>query len=506
MAVLNNRLIIKNSILLYFRMFFLMFISLYTSRIVLDVLGIDDFGIYNVVGGIVVLFTFLNNAMSSATQRYLTYELGRGNLFEIRRVFETSFLIHLIIALCVIILSETIGLYFFYEYMNIPIDRMDAAFWVFQCSVLSTAILILTVPYTATIIAYEKMQTFAYISILEVILKLLIVYVLMSVSFDKLKIYAFLMLAVQLVVSFIYHIYCKKRFDTISYNISINRALFKNMTSFALWNLIGNISAIAFTQGINVLLNVFFGPALNAARGIAVQVQTSVNGFCYNFQTALNPQITKTFASGEKESMFTLICRSSKFSFYLLYIVSLPLLLETSYVLELWLKEVPDCTVVFVRLMLCISLIESLANPIMISVMATGKIKTYQLIVGGILLLIVPFSYIALKITNLPAIVFVVHLFMAIIAQMGRLYFMRILLGFSLKIYFRQVFYKIILISIISVVLPVVISNTLQYGLFRVVLVVVTSILSVCFSVMIFGLENEEKKFLYSKLKILKHC
>lgn len=291
-ATENNKRIAKNTLLLYFRMLFTMAVSLYTSRVVLNTLGVEDFGIYNVVGGVVAMFGFLNSAMSSSTQRYITFELGKNDFEQLKKVFNTSVSIHAFISVVILILAETIGLWFLYNKMTIPIERMDAALWVYQGAIASTIVLIMSVPYNATIIAHEKMSAFAYISVLEVVLKLLIVYLLLIGDFDKLKLYAVLMFSIQLIIRLIYGRYCKKHFSETKFQWTKDWKLFKEMLGFAGWNLWGNCAGIAFTQGVNILLNMFFGPAVNAARGIAVQVQNAVNQFSFNFQTALNPHTT----------------------------------------------------------------------------------------------------------------------------------------------------------------------------------------------------------------------
>ena len=303
----NNKRIAKNTLLLYFRMLVTMAVSLYTSRVVLNILGVEDFGIYNVVGGIVAMFGFINGSMTSATQRYLTFELGQNNRAQLTKVFSTSLSIHGIISFLIIVLAETVGLWFLWNKMQIPADRMNAAFWVFQCSVAASVIMIMSVPYNAAIIAHERMSAFAYISIIEVSLKLLIVCFLRYFHTDKLILYAALIVIVQFLIRLCYSWYCNRHFNETKYRWSWDKGLFKEMTGFASWNMFGSLAAITFTQGLNLLLNMFFGPVVNAARGIAVQAQTAIGQFSSNFQTALNPQITKSYATGDMEYMHGLI-------------------------------------------------------------------------------------------------------------------------------------------------------------------------------------------------------
>ena len=393
----SNKRIAKNTLLLYARMLLLLAVSLYTSRIVLATLGIEDYGLYNVVGGIVVMFTFISKAMGNSTSRYITFALGKGDKAELKNVVGVSFFIHWILAGVILVLAETVGLWFLYNKMVIPEARMTAAFWVYQFSVVSCMVSIISVPFNSMIIAHEKMGAFAFISILDAVLKLLIVYLIQISSFDKLIFYAALLLGVMILDRLIYQVYCHRHFEEAR-NIKYQKSgLVKQMTSFAVWSLVGNLSYVCYTQGLNILLNMFFGPAVNAARGVAVQVESVINGFVTNFQTAVNPQITKSYAADEKGRVRDLLFLSSKFSFYLLLILCLPVFLEAPAILGLWLVEVPDHTVNFIRLLILIMMAQSLHNPVSMIKSATGQIKAYQLIIGGILLLIIPISYVALN-------------------------------------------------------------------------------------------------------------
>ena len=318
----NNKRIAKNTLMLYVRMLFSMIVSLFTSRVVLQTLGVEDYGIFNVVGGVITMFTFINAAMVSSTQRYLNFELAKGNSQRLRSVFNTSLQIHGLIAIAIIVLGETLGLWFVLNKLVIPESRMTAALWVYQCSILACSVNIMSAPYNADIIAHEEMSAFAYISILEVSLKLLIVYLLVVSPIDKLIAYAILTLSVQLLIRFIYSHYCHKHFEESYIEFNVNKVLFKEMSGFAGWSFFGNLAAILYTQGLNMMLNIFFGPVVNAARGIAVQVQSAVQQFVSGFQTALNPQITKNYAVGDLEQMHNLMFRL--FSFAVLFISSSP--------------------------------------------------------------------------------------------------------------------------------------------------------------------------------------
>lgn len=496
----NNKRIAKNTLLLYVRTFFVMLVSLYTSRVVLNVLGVEDYGIYNVVGGVVAMFGFINSSMASATQRYITFALGRGDKDNLQKVFSTSLQIHALISVLIVILGETVGLWFMYEKMQIPADRMDAAFWVLQCSIVSTVIMILSVPYNADIIAHEKMSAFAYISVLEVLLKLAVVYALLISPCDKLIFYAILILAVQLLIRFCYSIYCNKHFEESKYRKVWDKALFKEMTGFAGWSLFGNLSGVLFGQGLNMLLNVFFGPVVNAARAVAVQVQSAIQQFVGNFQMALNPQITKTYAQGEMNEMHKLMFRSARFSFYLIFLISLPVLLETEFILRVWLKTVPENTVVFLRIMICTSLIYSLANPLMIANQATGKVRKYQTVCGSILLLILPVSYVCLKL-GLPAYsVFIVHFVMESVTQIARMIMLRPLIGIRVKDYFRNIYARVFLVVVLSVILPLSVYENMNDTVLRFFTVCVICMLSVSLVTYTIGLSENERAFVRSKV------
>ncbi len=496
----NNSRIAKNTLLLYIRMFFIMATQLYTSRVVLNTLGIEDYGIYNVVGGVIAMFGFLNTAMSTSTQRYLTFQLGKKNIEKVKKVFSTSLYIHFLIAFIVLILGETIGLWFLYNKMVIPVARMQSALWVYQCSVLATMVLIVSVPYNAVLIAHEKMSAFAYISILEVLLKLFIVYLLVISPYDKLKLYAVLILVVQLFIRYIYGIYCSKHFEESKFQKAIDKPLFKEMLGFAAWNLWGNCAAILFTTGINLLLNVFFGPAVNAARAIAVQVQSAIQQFSGNFQMALNPQITKTYAQGELKEMHKLVYRSSKFTFLLLFVLSLPIMAEAPIILKIWLKLVPDHTVIFLRLILLTVIVDSMAQPLMQAAASTGKVKRYQSIVGGVLLLIVPLAYVVLKLGAPPESVFIVHFAICCIAFLIRLYIIRPLIQLNILDFLRRIVFKSFVVVLICSPTIIFLKHFFVDSILSMFLICITSVVLVSVSGYLILLDSHERKFLTNKV------
>ena len=500
-----NKRIAKNTLVLYVRMLFTMGISLFTSRVVLQTLGVEDYGISSVVGGVISMFTFINAAMVSSTQRYLNFELVRGDANQLRSVFSTSLQIHALIALAIIVLSETVGLWFLNEKLVIPEARMTAAMWVYQCSILSCAVSIMSTPYNAVIVAHEKMSAFAYISILDVSLKLLVVYLLVVLPFDKLIILSILTLLVQLFIRYIYTLYCHRHFPESYFQFWFNKTLFKDMFGFAGWSFWGNLAAILYTQGLNMMLNIFFGPIVNAARGIAVQVQSAVQQFVGGFQTALNPQITKNYASNNLPQMHSLMFRSARFSFLLLFFLSLPVLMETNFILTLWLKTVPDDAVIFTQIMICISLIYTTANPCIIANQATGKVKIYQMVVGGILLLILPISYVVLKLGAPAYSVFIVHFCIESLAQFSRMYMLRKLIHLPLWQYMKNIYIPIVSTVAIAIIPPLVVRMQVAEGWLRFLAVGFTCVLSVGASSYFIGFTKQERVFFLDKsLRLLR--
>lgn len=499
----NSKRIAKNTILLYFRMFLTMGVSLYTSRVVLNTLGVADFGIYNVVGGVVMMLSFLNASMSSATQRFISFELGKKDFTELKRVFGMSVNIHAIIALTIFILAETLGLWFLNSQLNIPDERMGAANWVYQFSIFSFVVSILNVPYNATIIAHERMGVYAYISIVEVSLKLLIVFALVWIGFDKLKLYAILTFVVSSIIRTINKTYCKRNFEEAKYSFFWDKNLYKTLMSYAGWNLFGNIAAVLFNQGINILLNIFFGPIVNAARGIAYQVNGAISGFVSNFQMSMNPQIVKSYAAGDHKYMQTLIFQGSKYSFFLLFLLSLPVLLQTELLLKWWLKTVPEHTVIFCQLVLINTLINCLSGPLMTAAQATGNIKKYQAIVGGILLLNLPVSYIFLKLGFPPETTLVVSILLTATALIARILIIKTLMEFSAFDYLKQVIGNVMIVAFISCILPYLFKLYIHQETIRFFIICITSAISVFASIYFIGLKKQEQDFLKGKVQLI---
>lgn len=500
----NNKRIAKNTLLLYVRMLFMMAVSLYTSRVILHTLGIEDFGIYNVVGGVVSMFSVISGSLSAAISRFITYELGKGDKDKLIRIFSSSVTIQIGLGLIILILAELVGVWFLNDKMNIPDGRMYAANWVFQLSILTFVINLVSVPYNAAIIAHEKMSAFAYISILEVVAKLVIVYLLIISPIDKLIFYAVLMTTVALLIRFVYGYYCKRHFEECTYHFIFDKELLKKMFGFAGWNFIGASSAVLRDQGGNIVINLFCGPAVNAARGIAYQVNTAINGFVSNFMMALNPQITKSYASGNRDYMMTLIFQGARFSFYILLLLSLPVIINTHYILTLWLKIVPEHTTLFIQLILIFAMSESISNPLITAMLASGKIRNYQIVVGGLQMMNLPTSYILLRLGCIPETVFIVAICISQCCLAARLYMLRGMIGLSVKQYLSKVYFNVLMVTVLSAILPCIIFHYLNETFINFILICIVSVICTCITIYYVGSNKQERKFILSKVKAIK--
>lgn len=499
-AISSNKRIAKNTIMLYIRMLLSMVVSLYTSRVVLNTLGIEDFGIYNVVGGVVVLFTSVNNAMASATQRFLNFELGRQNLLEVKRVFSMSMTAHILIALLIFLLAETIGLWFFSTQLNIPEKRILAANWVYQMSILTCCVSILRIPYNASVIAYEKMSFFAYVSIIEVLLKLLIVYLLVLGNIDKLILYSILTFIVVVVTSIIYQIYCKRTFESCSYVFFWDTKLLKRLVSFSAWSLFGSAANVASYQGGSILLNIFCGVIANTAMGIANQVNSAVYSFVSNFQTAFVPQIIKQYAAGNRIQFNSLVGLSSRLSFYLIFILGFPIFNYSESLLRLWLVNVPIYAVEFTKLILISSIFDALSGPLWSSVQATGVIKKYQLIISTILFFNVFLSFILLKLGWEASIVLIIRIILNICIYVYRVLYLREIGILNVNDYIRYVIARCSVIVLLSIILSFIV-ELFSIPWYLQIILLGFLVLLVIYMI---GLEKEEHQFIISKIKILR--
>ena len=488
----NNKKIAKNTLMLYFRMFFVMGISLYTSRIVLSSLGVVDFGIYNVVGGVVIMLSFLNTSMTSATQRFISFELGRGNSTELKRVFRMSVNTHFIIAIFIFILAETIGLWFLNTRMVIPVERMEAANWVFQFSIFSFMTTVIGIPYIAMITAHERMNVYAYVSIIEYTLKLIAALSLSWLAFDKLTIYAILFFCSSLIILTIYRFYCKLSFPEISYKFFWDNSLYKKLMNYTGWNIFGNLSLTTLGQGVNILLNLFIGPVANAAWAISFQLGNAVSSFSNSLRMAVNPQIVKSHAIGDDKNMKMLVFESARYSFYLLLLLVLPLLLETTTILRIWLNEVPDLTVIFCQLILINSLFQSFDTSFGMIFQAIGKVKENQLLSGGTYLLALPTSYLLLELGYQPQAVFYVQIVATILtAFFVKIYLLRKLAEIGISEYLHRLAFPVLRVTMAAIIVPILFKTYMSEGGIRFMVVVVISFISIFASVYYLDLSKE---------------
>lgn len=487
-------------------MLFGMLVSLYTSRVVLQALGVEDYGIYNVIGGVVAMFSMISNSLSSSVSRFLTFELGKGNLEGLKRVFSTSLSIHVALVLVIVLLSETLGLWFLNTHMTIPENRLYAANWVFQASVLTFVINLLSVPFSASIVSHERMSAFAYIGILDIVLRLLIVLFIAysGWNFDRLIIYSLLLVGVVCIMQAIYWNYCTRNFEECKFGLSFDVNYWKEMSSFAGWNFIGCTAGLLKDQGVNILLNLFIGPIINAARGIANTVNNVLASFSGNFMTALNPQITKSYAAGDYDYMFSLVERGSRFSYYILLLFALPMLFETEFVLTLWLKHYPAHTVNFVRLILIVTMCDILSNTLINLQVATGQIRNYQLVVGGMLLMNFPLSYFCLKMGLPPESTLIVALIVAVCCLFLRLLFLRKMVGLSMKRYLRKVCGNVLFVTLLAMIIPSFIYTQMSDSIIRFVTICVFT--TVCSSIAIYwgGCSMNEREFIKEKILFIR--
>lgn len=496
----NNKRIAKNTLLLYVRMLFMMLVSLYTSRIILNALGVEDFGIYNVVGGVVAMFSVLSGSLSAAISRFITFELGKGAQDRLGRIFSASVTIQFLLSLIIVALIESAGVWFLNSKMNIPADRMTAANWVLQFSTITFALNLISIPYNATIIAHEKMSAFAYISILEALGRLAIAFLTLLSPIDKLIFYAILMCAVAVVIRLTYGFYCKRHFAECTYHFYWDKDILKTIFGFAGWNFIGASSAVLKDQGGNILINLFAGPAVNAARGIAIQVNHAVLGFVNNFMTALNPQITKSYASGNRDYMMILIFQGARLSFYMLLFLSLPIIINTHYILVLWLRFVPDHAVLFVQLTLLYAMSESISAPLITAMLATGNIRNYQIVVGGLQMMNLPISYVLLRMGYMPEIVMIVSICTSQCCLAARLYMLRGMIGLSALKYLRKVYFNVVIVTISSSFIPYYVYSQLDESIISFALTTVVALLCTVISILYIGCDIKERRFVFKKV------
>ncbi|MDU0808910.1 hypothetical protein [Aquirufa regiilacus] len=478
-----------------------MAVSLYTVRVVLNTLGVVDYGIYNVVGGVVTMFSFLSGTMASASQRFFAFELGRKNYEQLKMIFSMTMNIYILIAIVILLLSETVGLWFLNTQMTIPVARIEAANWIYQFSIFSFMMTMFTIPYDAAIIAHERMNVYAWVSILEVLLKLFVVFLLLVFSLDKLKLYSILVFGVTTIVTLIYRSYCKRKFQECNFSLYWNTNLFKEIASYSGWNLFGALAGVFNNNGINIILNMFFGPIVNTARGIAYQVNSSINQFVQNFMLAARPQITKFYADGENEKMLKLVFQSSKFSFLLLFLLTMPVLLKTHFIIALWLKIVPENVVMFTRLNIVSALIESFSYSLQTAAQATGKIRNYQSVVGGMMLLNLPLAYLFLEMGYPVQIVFYLAILNSMFSLVLRLVMLNKMIEFPISSFILHVILPSVIVTIVAYIPTFILSQNLKENFTNFLVVSVIGLITSITTIYLLALTKNEKSFLLESIK-----
>ena len=498
----RTRRIAKNTLMLYVRMLFMMFMGLYTSRIVLQALGEGDYGIYNVVGGVVAMCTIISGALNSAVSRFITFEMGKGEGARLNKVYSTAVIIQIVLAAVVVAVAEPVGLWFIDNEMTISPERIPAARWVLHFSLLAFVVNLMSVPQMASITAHERMSAYAWIGILDGLLRFGVALLISCSGHDRLVTYAALMAVSVLIVRMAYGIYCRLHFPECRFRLVFDRPLMKEMFSFAGWNFIGVTAGVLRDHGGNILVNVFSGSvAVNAARGVALQLSNAVQSFVTNFMTAVNPQITKSYAAGEKDYMFSLMRKSSRMAYYLLLIIVLPVIFNVDYLLSIWLDEVPAGSASFARLFLILALSESLSGPLITGTQATGKIRDYQILVGGLIMLNFPVSYIFLKAGAAPEVTVVVAIVISQICLFARLYMLRRLTEFPVGEYLIRVYLNVLIVTLTAVILPLALMRYMPGGLTGFLLDVPLCIVCAALAVLFKGCSSAERKELWNMIR-----
>lgn len=490
----NNKRIAKNTAVLYIRMIVMMIISFYTSRVMLNALGVEDYGINNVVGGLVAMFSLISGSLSGSVSRFITFGLGKGDIEQLKRTFSTAINIHIVLAIIVVIAIETVGVWFLNNKMNIESNRLEAANWVLHCSTITFAIGLLSVPYNAAIIAHEKMSAFAYMTIFDAVAKLAIVFGIKYYGGDKLILFAILNIIPIVISQIIYWQYSKRKFEECTYELSWDKKTTKEIGGFAVWNFIGSTAGLMKDQGVNIVINLFTGPTVNAARGIAMQVNGIISRFIGNFTVALNPQIIKDYAAGNLERMHKLIFTGTRFSYFLFMFLAIPIFFEVENILYIWLGQVPAHTVLFTRLVLVLTLCEIISYTLITAQNATGNIRNYQIVVGGILLMNFPVSYLLLYLGFAPESTLVVAIIISQICLAARLWFLRSMVQLPVTRFINEVYLKAILVTVLSAIAPYICYLYIEPSITRFVTICSVSIITSALCIYYVGCNKEERK------------
>lgn len=491
----DNKRIAKNTIFLYFRSFLMMAIGLFSSRVILQALGVADYGLYNAIGSIVAMFAIINGVLAVGTSRFLTFELGKNDQVKLKQTFGAAFAMHVGMALFLFVLLETVGLWFVNNKLNIPEGRGFAANVVFQLSILSSMLSLTQVPYSATIIAHEKMNIYAYVGIAEVTFKLALIFVLLYVPFkDNLIAYAIIMAAWSIGLQIFYRFYCYNRFPESHITLVKDKSIYKSMLSYSLWDFIGQFCATGNEQGVNLLINVFFGVTVNAARGVAYQVENALTQFSSNFLTAMNPQIVKAYAQNNRERFFQLIYEGGKFAYFLLFMLTLPIFLETDYILDLWLDKVPPLAPIFLRFVLVITLVRVISKPLISGVHATGNVKYLNLWSGCYsAFTFLPMVYVFYKLGFSSWFCFVIQAFNASVCTILEACALHRNVKYNMADYFLKTYGVAIGTSLLAAVLPVMVIIFMPSGFIRLMVTCCVSVASSAFIILYVGLSRSQR-------------
>lgn len=500
-GVSNNRRIAKNTIMLYVRMLVMMLVSLVTSRVYLKTLGETDFGIFNIVGGLVLSFAFISSTMQIATQRFLNYVMAKEDEYSVKKVFNVSLLIYFLISAIILVIAETIGLWFLNSKMNIPPERLIAANWVYQFSVLGFVFQMIRIPYNATIIAYEEMSFYAYFSIFEAILKLGTAFFVVFFGFDKLVVISSLTAIVYLVVFIGYKVYCNKKYDITHFKWIWDKKIIVEMSKYSGWSLYGAGCIMSSNQGVDLVVNYFWGVTVNAALGIASQLSHAINMLVSNFQIAYNPQLVKLYAQDKFSEFNLLIRRAAKFSFFLLLYAFIPFFLCSSDILHLWLGVYPSYTNDFVRLMLIYVLLDSLQAPLWLSALASGKIKKYQIVTGTIILMNIPIVFLLMKFGLPPQFAWGCRILISVILFIARVWYLKSHMGFQFRLFLQNTVFRCFFVLAVSLILPYMVYYYTNDGIVQILFVLLVNLFSVTISVFFFGLTSAERVVIGSYIR-----
>lgn len=496
----RTKQIAKNTFFMYIRMVIMMLVNLYTVRVILRNLGVEDYGIYNLIGGIVVLFSFIGNSSNAATQRFLNFALGEENKKNVTQVFSASIIIHFIVAVVFLVLSEIVGLLCLKYYLNIPMSRKIAAGWVFQLSLITTAIGLVGIPYNAAIVAYEKFSFYAFKSVFDGVCKLCIAFVIPIFSYDKLIFYAFLILVVSFAGFIIGKVYVNLRLQNCHFEHVNDKQTYRELLSFSSWSLLSSVGSTCTNQVLNMILNRFFGVVANAAMGIANQVNNAVYQLIGNFQSAFEPQITKSYASNDNDYLLKLIFKSSKFSFFLLWFFVLPLGLNADFVLKIWLVDVPEYSVIFLRFFLIYSLIEAIIGPLWMVAYSIGNIKNYQIVSFFLSLLVVPLAWVLCKFGAPPYWLIILRVINNITFSSWRLGYLHKRMNFPVINYLKRVIIHIILVVIVSSIVSLI-AYIYTGGIIRFIISCLISVIINIISVLFIGCDKNERVWIMQVLK-----